>query len=114
MQHLGRKEMEYQKTRMANLKVYHIPASLYTLEDSKTFTAKGSFQHLCQETCYISFHLPVPSRNKDFCASLYFTADLKYGTMTTNILTLQLIFEIYCMPGTSLSVLESLILKTIL
>lgn len=91
-----------------------IPASLYALEDSKTFTAKGSFQHVCEESCYISFRLPVPSRNKDFRASLYFTADLKYGTMTTNILTLQLIFEIYCMPGTSLSVLESLILKIIL
>lgn len=41
---------------------------------------------MCTESCYISSHLPVPSRNQDY-SSLYFTADLKYGTMTTMMTT---------------------------
>lgn len=47
-----------------NLKVYHVPASLYALEDSKIFTAKGRLQYMYAESCYISFSLLVPSRNQ--------------------------------------------------
>lgn len=84
---------------MPALKVFCVPASLYTPEGSKMLI------RLQAESCYVSFSLPVPSRN-EISASLCFIVDLKHGTITTtmmvmtNMLTLQLIFETYCMPST--------------
>lgn len=82
------------------------PALLYALEGSKTLTAKGRLQKKQRAaTFHVVFQFQAEMR---ISANLYFIANLKYGTIITtmlirtNILTLQPIFETYCMPGTTL------------